>query len=478
MIYDYFDMIYKKIIYPFKNKNKNNNNTFLNELNKLSDEFNKLFFDGDNIIKKYLDKKKIKTRKSKITFIDILCYMFNYSFIDNTKQSVVSDYNFDNNINVNRTSFYKKELKIPINYYIKIFTKIKFLLNKYLNKNDSNYNVIAIDGTYSNTNILNNKLLETTLNMGYYDATNHIPIDLELKNGDYKNKEIKSFVEHLEKNKFDKNKIILVFDRAYFSYDLINKLNKFNLNFVIRSKNNSNYLKDTIKNNLNNIDNNNRFITHKSKRIIIKKNDKNKDVKLEEIIECNLVTNLNKNDFNDDKIKDIYLQRWSVEVFFKLLKSNFKFSNLREHNSTTVKEYNKKYLIILINLHIIRLIEFVYDKYHKITKTKNKNKHDYNCKYNNTLMITGLKKIINSIIKSKIDKNILFNYCSNYIKKNYSIKDISNPRVSKTPFSKWYVKSYSDYYKYVSIIKALRNNDFDDLNKNLKLLANNLKIIK
>ncbi len=470
MIYNYLSKIYKKLIC------NNVKKEFLNALNKLSDEFNNLFFDADNIIKKSLNKKKIKTRKGKITFIDILCYMFNYSFIDNTKESVVSDYNFDNNINVNRTSFYKKELKIPINYYVKIFNKIKNLLNKYLNKNDYTHNIIAVDGTYSNTNILNNKSLETTLNMGYYDATNRIPIDLELKDGDYKNKEIKSFIEYLEKKNFDKDKVILVFDRAYFSYDFINKLNQLKLHFVIRSKNNSNYLKDTIKNNLNKIDSNNRFITHKSKRIIVKKDENNKDVKLEEIIECNLVTNLNEKDYDNNKIKEIYLQRWSVEVFFKLLKSNFKFSNLREHNSTTVKEYNKKYLIILINLHIIRLIELVYDNYYKNTKTKNKN--DYNCKHNNTLMITGLKKIINPIIKSKIDKNILLNYCSNYIKKNYSIKNISNPRISNTPFSKWYVKSYSDYYKYVSIIKALKNNNFDELNKNLKLLANNLKIIK
>lgn len=476
MIYHYSGKIYKKIIY------NNINNNFINELNKLSNDLNKLFFNANDLIKKMLNKKKIKTRQSKISFNDILCYIFNYSFINNTKQSVVSDYNFDNNICVNRTSFYKKELKIPLNYYKILFTKIKFLLNKYLNKNDCVYSVIAVDGTYSNTNILNDKSLETTLNMGYYDATNHIPIDLELKDGNYKNKEIKSFVEHLEKNNFNKENVILVFDRAYFSYDLINKLNELKLNFVIRSKNNSKYLKDSIKNkdNLNKIDSNNRFINHKSKRIIIKKDENNKDVKLEENIECNLVTNLKYNDFNDDKIKDLYMQRWSVEVFFKLLKSNFKFSNLREHNSTTVKQYNKKYLIILINLHIIRLIEFVYDKYHKITKNNknNKNINNYNCKYNNTLMIYGLKKIINSIIKSKIDKNILLNYCSNYIKKNYSIKDISNPRVSKTPFSKWYVKSYSDYYKYVTIIKALRNNNFDELNKNLKLLANNLKIIE
>ena len=33
-------------------------NSFLNALNVLSDEFNKIFFDADNIIKKALSKKK------------------------------------------------------------------------------------------------------------------------------------------------------------------------------------------------------------------------------------------------------------------------------------------------------------------------------------------------------------------------------------------------------------------------------------
>jgi len=46
------------------------------------------------------------------------------------------------------------------------------------------------------------------------------------------------------------------------------------------------------------------------------------------------------------------------------------------------------------------------------------------------------------------------------------------------PFTKWYVMSYSDYYKYKKIIEALKNNDLDSLNKNLKLLALNIQIIK
>ena len=65
-----------------------------------------------------------------------------------------------------------------------------------------------------------------------------------------------------------------------------------------------------------------------------------------------------------------------------------------------------------------------------------------------------------------------------YFIKTNTIKNISNPRVSKTPFSKWYVKSYSSYSVYYKLIEALRKNDLSDLNDNLKIMAKNLKIIE
>jgi hypothetical protein len=93
-------------------------------------------------------------------------------------------------------------------------------------------------------------------------------------------------------------------------------------------------------------------------------------------------------------------------------------------------------------------------------------------------MIDGLQKIINPIIKGKINDNNLNKYCNSYIKLTNTIKDISNPRVSKIPFSKWYVKSYSCYYQYKKIIEAIKNNYLQSLNKNLKVLANKIKIIE
>ena len=136
MIYNFLDNIYLNFF-------KNNNFNLLNKLNILSRDINLLFKDSNTNIKNILLKKKIKTRNGKITFTDALSYIFNYSFINDSKQTVVSNLNFKKNINVNPTSYYKKEFKIPISFYNDIFIKINNLLNKYLNKNNS-FNIYNI----------------------------------------------------------------------------------------------------------------------------------------------------------------------------------------------------------------------------------------------------------------------------------------------------------------------------------------------
>lgn len=474
-------MIYFYLSIFFINLIKNQiNKILLKDFSQLSNDINSVFNNVNNDITKLIFSTfKIKNRNNKLTFVDVLNYIFNYSFINTTKQQIVSDHNFKNNTNYNRSSFYKKELNIPLTFYQNLFFKVKQLLDKTINKNFNLYNVIAVDGTYSNTNLHNEHKLETCLNMGYYDCTNQIPIDLEIKGTEFNNKEIESFINYINKNNLDINNLILVFDRAYYSYDLINFLDTKKLNYVIRIKNNSIGINNKNKANDKLVNKNTRIINYKSIININKKDKNNNIVKLEQTLICNLITNLNKDKFDDEKIKNLYLQRWDVEVFFKLLKSNFKFALLREHNKNTYIQYKKKYLIILINLHLIRLIEFVYSKHQtKNYKNKLKNKHQYNFNNNNSLLITGFKNLINPIINGKLTNNLIFNYCNSYIIKTNTIKNINNPRTSYIPFSKWYVKSYSDYYKYCKIIEAKKNNNLDSLNKNLKLLANELKIIK
>ncbi len=104
MIYNVLEKYYKIIIANSIDIN------FNKELVKLSNDINNIFKNSNTDIKNDLLKKKIVTRTNKLTFVDVLCYVFNYSFIDLSKQSIVSNYNYDNKINVNRTSFYKKEI--------------------------------------------------------------------------------------------------------------------------------------------------------------------------------------------------------------------------------------------------------------------------------------------------------------------------------------------------------------------------------
>ncbi len=85
-------------------------------------------------------------------------------------------------------------------------------------------------------------------------------------------------------------------DIAYYSYDLINFSDPKKLNYVIRIKNYS-----------IGINNKNKA---GDKFININKKDKNNNtIKLEQTLICNLITNLNKDKFNDDKIINLYLQR-------------------------------------------------------------------------------------------------------------------------------------------------------------------------
>jgi hypothetical protein len=274
-----------------------------------------------------------KRRNSKISFHDALYYKFSYCFKNNTKQSIVSSLNFNENKTIERTTYYKKELMIPLSFYKDLFIKIKNYFNKKFNNFE--YNIISVDGTYNNTNVNNIKSkLETNLNMGYYNVTKCIPLDITFCGEENKNKEVFQLKKYINEGNFNNIKnVIIVADRAYYSFDLINLLSNNDLNYVIRIRNNS-----TLKNKkLENV----RFITYKDTIDITKKDKNGKNVKLKQTIECNIITNLKNNTHNDEEIKKIYLSRWDIEVFFKLLKSNFKFSKLTEHTLVLITFYKK-----------------------------------------------------------------------------------------------------------------------------------------
>ena len=219
------------------------------------------------------------------------------------------------------------------------------------------------------------------------------------------------------------------------SYEFINYLHNNNINYIIRFKNNSKNYKD-------------RIINFKDTRVIkyqqiiekevFNKNYgnssdgfKHKSVILEYLNNYTVVTNLKLEDYNDDSIKELYKKRWCVEIFFKLLKYNFKFEKIIEYNKEKNDiSYKKLYLCNLIIIYLAEIIE-------KINQNTKKKEFLHLMKPNKSNTIKGIFKTLEFIIKSKLTINILKNISNNYVTYVKIKKGLNNDRVSKTPFTKW-----------------------------------------
>ncbi len=222
--------------------NSDNYKTLLDEYNFLSNSLNNIFKTINNDLKNLLIKNGIKTRNNKISFSDVLLYKFLYTYKDISKQYIFSKFNYDNELSINITTYHKKDLMMSDTFYKSLFYKIRNFYND--NFKTENYNLIAVDGTYNNTNVNNIKgKLETSLNMGFFNINECIPIDITFCNQE--NKEILQLKKYISNDNLKHlNNIILVLDGAYYSFDLINFLDAHNFNYVIRIKNNCTLIKN------------------------------------------------------------------------------------------------------------------------------------------------------------------------------------------------------------------------------------------
>ncbi len=83
--------------------NNDNYKTLLDEYNFLSNSLNNIFKTINNDLKNLLIKNGIKTRNNKISFSDVLLYKFLYTYKNISKQYIVSKFNYDNELSINRT---------------------------------------------------------------------------------------------------------------------------------------------------------------------------------------------------------------------------------------------------------------------------------------------------------------------------------------------------------------------------------------
>jgi hypothetical protein len=367
--------IEKKENENFEKKENNNiekkNITYKDICTKL----NNIFSNKEKEIKNFIiEEQKIKSgkvkalRDTKVKFIQALIYSILHIEKHKGKKDVINylnlEYEFESDNLLKRTTLYEKEKNIPLNFYFSLFKKLFDLYNdlfvdKQLKK------LIAVDGTYNNTNVYNYKnFLETSLNMGFFDVTNEIPLDLTFNGIKEKNNELHVLIDYIKDNKKSFENVILILDRAYCSYKFIDLLNKNKLNYVCRFRNTcknfdkiktkgtrviefNNLLHETVKND-------------KQDTYTIN-NKKFESVVLEIENDYILVSNLD-NTYSDNNIKEIYEKRWDIEVFFKLIKTNFNFENL---TYTTNEEENNRYYIHNIKILICCIISKILEKTYK-----------------------------------------------------------------------------------------------------------------
>ena len=436
--------------------------------------FNNLFNDATNYdyINKY-SSIKLRNNKNGIDLKHCFYYKFLYSKDDTTKDGITSFINNQFDTRFKRQSFDGKEDNIPINIYIDLLKKTnKFVYSLVDNKNDPL--TIALDGTYNNDSKMNEQL-----NMGYFDILNGIPIDIKFDGKKNKNNEIQMAKKYI-KNHIDifENNIV-VGDRAYYSFDFLKFLINNNIKFIIRAKWNAKSLDPLTKLNKNAknyenivyLRNHVKVIKYKNeiqKTIYSRKSKKNK-IKKDSIQIQNdyiIVTNLiDDGTYSDDEILKLYRSRWDIEVFFKHIKGNFKFQHINEKSKVGFK---KMYICELIIMNIVKIIELYYTKRNPFDKELN----DVVYKINYSNLINGIfDYLIWEIINGTLNRKKLDKFCECYIIICQNKINRSEPRESKKPFTKWYIKGYSNLTKFAKILEAAKEDKIDELNKNLKNIA-------
>ena len=403
---------------------------------------------------------KMRNITDGISLTDSLLFRFRYTKIHVTKQEIISNINYKNNTTFNRYSFHKKEEHINVKFYNYLFEEIVKLYKKISPNNKMSY--VPVDG--SSNNDTKNKVC---LNMCYYDTNQSIPIDITFNGSENRNKEVFNFKKYLIENPEKFKNVIFVADRFYYTYGLFEFLISNNYKFIIRGKNKCN---DKSLSKLKKINKDIRLVKYENnikKCAFIRNSKKSKHVKVNYLIknQCNIITNVKG--VTDNELLKIYRKRWDIETFFKFIKTNFKFQHLTEKNNDAI---NKTYICEQILIYIQRLLLIVHNE------EKNDNLTIENV--NNSNLLKGIYDcLLEPIITGTLKMEDISKCISSYLIKINNKKNRHFPRKSNIPFTKWYIKEYSEITKISRILNAVIDKTVNKLNKNEKIIANRITIL-
>lgn len=318
--------------------------TQINLLKALSKNINK------TIIQYKHSSKKLRNRKTKI--IDAIAFRLLYGQNKSTQNLATAFLNMFLNIQdkkdlLSRVSLLEKEEKIPLELYENISKSLDKFLNT-LNKNKSlKYHVYAADGTFVNMNkelikdgfpINQKPNVASGYMMGIYDITLNAPVTLDMCKH---NNERKAFIDYFQNSNNYKNSIF-IFDRGYFSDDLIKFLESKEIKYVCRLKEKINIVKNLTANDY-------KTIYNQTPIRVIKYTIDNKDYFLG--------TNLNdENEFSINILKTLYHERWKIEEYFKHIKYVCKLADMNEKKSNSIYKTVFAQLIVTQLTHIIQAI--------------------------------------------------------------------------------------------------------------------------
>ena len=358
-----------------------------------------------------LNNKYIK-RYSKITFKDIL-YGLSVKTINNTSyDKVVFSINTKNNTSISASGFKKKRDIMTPNDLISINNTFLNLIYK-----NNKHRILAVDGTRIKCLkamhsegfkfASNNKTYTHCAISGLYDTDSNIVINYTHS---VSLNEREAFINQLD---YVKKGDIVLFDRGYYSNDLMDTLNYHGINYVFRVKNNINVSKHLIDNNISSV-----LWCDKLQAVTY--------TLYEEAEPYFLLTNLVNMSINE--LQSLYKRRWSIETHFKEAKYTTNMNNL---NSTTINSYLKD-----INMHNFVLMLYYY--FYSIIKPQiNRSIYALNHKLGVEIFINDILYIL--LYNTKYNK--LIQQIITIMPKTHIHKpDRHYERISKRTISSWYIR--------------------------------------
>jgi hypothetical protein len=342
-----------------------------------------------------------------------------------------------------RSCFVDRKAQMNMEFFKKVYEFINCEIKKLFSPDDNSQEIFVVDGTYANlSKDLTETGLKTTKNgeivnglfMGVYNITYNYPVSLDLATKIENEKgrdERAAYMSFIEKSKNTLKDSIFILDRGFMKYEMFEKMDTYEIKYICRLPENLIVIPDN---------NDDTVITtetgHQFRIVTYRINDS----------PYYIGTNLfDTTEFPAEKIKKMYHDRWTIEEFFKYIKSNMKFENMPEKNYEDVMKSVYSQLIVtrLVNLMI---------------QLKGAHKNEKKA-VNKSMLTRGMYRhfIMDLFYNRRINRRKIRDFMdANAVYINVR-RGEHYERKSIRPYTKWYIKKYQEKYKLVAKNKAKKN---------------------